>query len=161
MIQGDVLLMALRDWPAFAAVTMGTMGQCGRSTNVDIRSTIMGCAFGGTLIQHCALLEYARRATLRNMHAIDLRSKAWNPRTVEFAILPAKYKIQVYLTSAEPRGSNTRRRRRVATYCITALTPAGVRYVPQALRKLIESLDCAQLVPAESGDEVKEKGKAA
>ncbi len=51
--------------------------------------------------------------------------------------------------------------KRIGKYNITALTPAGVAYVPKALREWIKALDCAQLVPAESGDEVKEKGKAA
>jgi hypothetical protein len=36
----------------------------------------------------------------------------------------------------------------VPTYSILALTPAGVKYVPQALRELVESLDSVQLIPA-------------
>jgi hypothetical protein len=88
------------------------------------------------------------------MIAIDLRSRAWNPRNLESTILPAKYKIQVYLASAAPKGRKARQHRRVATYTITALTPAGVRYVPQALRNLVESLDCVQLIPTPKEDKV-------
>jgi hypothetical protein len=38
--------------------------------------------------------------------------------------------------------------RKVATYSILALTPAGVEYVPHILRRLVESLDSVQLVRA-------------
>ncbi len=95
--------------------------------------------------------------------AIDLRSKVQDPRkgSKRKVILPAKFNVMLYLGTQASTGTRKVHYRRIGKYNITALTPAGVHYVPKALREWIKALDCAQLVPADGDGEVKEKGKAA
>jgi hypothetical protein len=94
--------------------------------------------------------------------AIDLRSAVRAPRETNGRkiILPAKYHIVLYVGTQPRMNSRKVDYKRVGKYSITALTPAGVHYVPKALREFIKSLDCAQLVPAEP-EKPAEKGKAA
>jgi len=94
--------------------------------------------------------------------AIDLRARVNEPysKNGRRILLPAKYHITLYVGAQLTPGSKRVHYKRVGKYSITALTPAGVHYVPKALREFIKSLDCAQLVPAEA-ETKPEKGKAA
>jgi hypothetical protein len=78
----------------------------------------------------------------QSRHRANYRSKQ-----LDRVKLPARFVIPLHVSVPRKAGSKKVTYRKVATYSILALTPAGVEYVPQALRELIESLDYAQLVP--------------
>jgi hypothetical protein len=78
----------------------------------------------------------------QSRHRANYRSKQ-----LDKVKLPARFVIPLHVSVPRKPGSKKVTYRKVATYSILALTPAGVEYVPHILRRLVESLDSVQLVP--------------